>query len=279
MICKKEHSEIQNIMSKLPVSQGGMGRHKCAACSFEEGYSDGMKGIKRNVDDVIELLPECQAKAQRHKSCEISYEKGFEIGSKVKASIDFAKIAMEGRVSGITFPKGKKLLQLYKLNDTFIVGVFQGSVSKNDMIVKFKQYDSETFTWSRFRQPKHIHWTVDVLIKQEYNKAIINRFLSGLLSDWENRIIIPHLSSAEERTEFLNPEIILRFVLIEAEQYQDYQLRGEYPIPFLLLISRILMVQERTNNENAFMFKGLLESLKEHKDLYTIINKATFNGR
>lgn len=39
------------------------------------------------------------------------------------------------------------------------------------------------------------------------------------------------------------------------------------------------MVQERTNREDAYMFKHLLESLKEHKDLYTVISKATFNGR
>lgn len=278
MSCTKEHHELQGIMSKLPISQGGPGRHKCAACAFEEGYSDGITGVKRNVDDVIAALPDGQAKAQRHKSCEIAYEKGFEIGSKVKASIDFARIAIEGRVKGLGFPKNKEILQLYKLNDSYIVGVFQGTISENDMVVMFKQFNNETSKWSRFRQPKHIHWTVDVLIKQEYNKEIINRFLSGLLTDWEDRTIIPHLTSAEERAVFLNPEGILRFVLIEAEQYKDYQLRGEYPIPFLILISRILMVQERTNNENAFMFKGLLETLKEHKDLYTIINKATYRG-
>ena len=77
----------------------------------------------------------------------------------------------------------------------------------------------------------------------------------------------------------MKPEKLLRYVFIEAEQYSDNKLRGEYPISFLILISRILMVQERTNREDAYMFKGLLESLKEHKDLYTVISKATFNGR
>lgn len=279
MICKKEHSDIQNLLAMLPNSQGGPGRHKCAACAFEEGYTDGIKGVKREVDSVLETLPEGQAKNQRHKSCEAAYEKGFEIATKVKASIDFSKSAREGRMQGITFPVNMKLLQLYKIGDDFVVAVFQGKISEHDMILKFRQYDKTEANWSRFRQPKHIHWTVDVLIKQEYNRETVNTFLVNLLNDWENRSIIPHLSSSAERDDFLKPENLLRYVYIEAEQYSDYKLRGEYPISFLILVSRILMVQERTNREDAYMFKGLLESLKEHKDLYTVISKATFNGR
>ena len=279
MTCKKEHSDIQNLLAMLPNSQGGPGRHKCAACAFEEGYTDGMNGVKREVDSVLETLPEGQAKNQRHKSCETAYEKGFEIATKVKASIDFSKSAREGRLQGITFPSNMDLLQLYKLGDEFVVAVFQGKISMNDMIVKFRQYDKMEAKWSRFRQPKHIHWTVDVLIKQEHNKDTVNHFLVNLLNDWENKNIIPHLMSAEERNNFLKPENLLRYVYIEAEQYSDNKLKGEYPISFLIIISRILMVQERTNREDAYMFKGLLESLREHKDLYTVISKATFNGR
>ena len=129
MICKKEHSDIQTLLATLPNSQGGPGRHKCAACAFEEGFDDGMKGIKRNVDSVLETLPEGQAKNQRHKSCESAYEKGFEIATKVKASIDFSKSAREGRLEGITFPSKMELLQLYKLGDEFVVAVFQGKIS------------------------------------------------------------------------------------------------------------------------------------------------------
>lgn len=279
MICKEVHSDIQELLAMLPHSQGGPGRHKCAGCAFEKGYEDGIKGVKRDVDAVLVSLPEGQARNQRHKSCESAYEKGFEIASKIKASIDFSKLARNGRLQGISIPTNMDLLQFYKLGDEYVVAVFQGKISEHDMIVKFKQYDKNESHWSRFRQPKHIHWTVDVLIKQEYNRSTVNTFLVKLLNDWENRKIIPHLKTAKERDEFLNPEKLLRYVFIEAEQYSDSKLRGEYPISFLILISRIMMVQERTNREDAYMFKGLLESLKEHKDLYTVISKATFNGR
>lgn len=36
MACNKDHSNIQHIMCSLPFDQGGLGRHKCAACAYEK---------------------------------------------------------------------------------------------------------------------------------------------------------------------------------------------------------------------------------------------------
>jgi hypothetical protein len=41
MTCKKDHSRIQTIMANLPIDQGGIGRHKCAACAYEQGLNAG----------------------------------------------------------------------------------------------------------------------------------------------------------------------------------------------------------------------------------------------
>ena len=41
MACKKDHTQIQRIMSTLPTDQGGVGRHKCAACAYEAGFEEG----------------------------------------------------------------------------------------------------------------------------------------------------------------------------------------------------------------------------------------------
>ena len=69
MACKKNHSEIQNIMSQIPTDQGGKGRHKCAACAYERGLNDGSKLIEDiNLGNILDSLEESQAKAQRHKS-------------------------------------------------------------------------------------------------------------------------------------------------------------------------------------------------------------------
>ena len=81
MICEKKPSEVQDIMEKLPVDQGGPGRHKCAACAYEQGYQDGLNQLpKPDLDKMMEGLKESQAQAHRHKSPRAAYEKGYADG-------------------------------------------------------------------------------------------------------------------------------------------------------------------------------------------------------
>lgn len=78
MACKKNHSEIQQIMSGLPYSQGGDGRHKCAACAYEAGLKAGYN-LKSSIsiDEVMESLDDCQAGEQRHKSPHAAFALGY----------------------------------------------------------------------------------------------------------------------------------------------------------------------------------------------------------
>jgi len=83
MACKKVHSSIQTIMNDLPFDQGGIGRHKCAACAYEKGYNDGQKHIEHiDLALIIDNLDESQAKAQRHKSPHAAYALGYYNGIK-----------------------------------------------------------------------------------------------------------------------------------------------------------------------------------------------------
>ena len=54
MACKKDHSQIQRIMATLPTDQGGVGRHKCAACAYEAGYEAGynLNGLYHTLKKV-----------------------------------------------------------------------------------------------------------------------------------------------------------------------------------------------------------------------------------
>ncbi|MDE5571889.1 MAG: hypothetical protein K2I86_07580 [Prevotella sp.] len=65
-------------MSTLPIDQGGVGRHKCAACAYEQGFRDG-KEHKESIDlaSILEDLEESQAMAQRHKSPHAAYALGY----------------------------------------------------------------------------------------------------------------------------------------------------------------------------------------------------------
>ncbi len=78
MACKINHSNLAAIMSHLPTDQGGVGRHKCAACAYVEGFQAGYElNGNLNIDDVLDNLEESQAGAQRHKSPHAAYALGY----------------------------------------------------------------------------------------------------------------------------------------------------------------------------------------------------------
>lgn len=70
-------------MESLPVDQGGIGRHKCAACAYEKGYQDGFAHVEQiDLKQILENLEDSQASAQRHKSPHAAYVKGYYDGIK-----------------------------------------------------------------------------------------------------------------------------------------------------------------------------------------------------
>jgi len=43
-------------LARLPESQAGEGRHKCAACAYEAGYEDGIKFGRLSMEKRIRSL-------------------------------------------------------------------------------------------------------------------------------------------------------------------------------------------------------------------------------
>lgn len=78
MACIKNHSDIQNIMTNLPVDQGGRGRHKCAACAYEIGRELGRNLTEHfDIGVILDSLEESQAQNQRHKSPHAAFAQGY----------------------------------------------------------------------------------------------------------------------------------------------------------------------------------------------------------
>lgn len=83
MACNKDHSTIQNIMATLPEDQGGIGRHKCAACAYEQGYNLGRERSEHfDIAQILDDLEESQAQNQRHKSPHAAFALGYYNGVK-----------------------------------------------------------------------------------------------------------------------------------------------------------------------------------------------------
>ncbi len=168
--------------------------------------------------------------------------------------------------------KGKELLISFPVNSHFYIGIYKGSLSQWDILIKYRQKEAEK--WSRIRTPKHIHWAVDIMIKQHQENKTTEQLLKFLIKQWDN---IKPFNSEEERSKFLNIDNLKKEVEDEAKSYTSLANKGEYSVKFLLLLAKLLMVQEKTNRNDAYMFKKLLEQLKENKDIFQIVSTATFH--
>jgi len=165
-------------------------------------------------------------------------------------------------------------MKVFAVNDKYVIGIYQGKLSPYDLLIKYRQ--KENGKWSRIRTPKHIHWAVDMLIKMSMEPEKTKDFVDFLLKYWDNEVY--PLKSEEQRKELLTDKL-LQEVNQEAESYPELSEKGEYSVKFLLLIAKLLMFQEKTNLEEAYMFKNLLNALKEGKDIFKIVSIATHTGR
>src|SRR2546427_12303711 len=93
-------------------------------------------------------------------------------------------------------------LKEFKVGDT-IIGVFQGSRGKNpdlDIIIKYQEKGG------RVRTPQHLHWAIDLLIKKEHEKQLVNEFVKYLLGLWDK--VQPFRNKQEQQRcelKFTNP--------------------------------------------------------------------------
>jgi hypothetical protein len=170
------------------------------------------------------------------------------------------------------YSKGLEPLLTLPVNGKYLLSVYQGKLSKFDLLLKYREKD-ETGKWSYIRTPKHIHWAVDILIKLSLDESNTKNFLDFLINHWDNNV--KSLKSVQEREDFLSAVNLLKNIENESKQYEQLAGKGRYSIRFLILMAKILMVQEKTNYEEAYMFKNLLDALKKGNDIFKIVSIAT----
>lgn len=173
--------------------------------------------------------------------------------------------------------KGKVFepLEVFEPEPAIVVGVYQGSLSKFDILIKYRQVKKDG-GWSNIRTPKHIHWAVDLLIKMHADREKISEFLDFLIEIWNQT---SSFRSEEERKKFLDIKNLLEAHKDKIKEYQEISNFGEYKIEFLILLAKLLMAQEKTNMPDAYMFRKLLEALKKGKDIFSIVSIATHRGK
>lgn len=158
-----------------------------------------------------------------------------------------------------------QLIDAKKIEENYIIGVYKGELSNFDILIKYKEKQGNK--WPRIRTPKHIHWAVDMLIKRYNNSDNTQKLIQFLINKWDGLVGIK--SEQEQKTVLNN---VMTIPIPDELKQLNY---GIYSIEFLFRLAFLLMIQEKTNREDAYMFKNLLKALLEQKDLFKIISIAT----
>jgi len=151
------------------------------------------------------------------------------------------------------------------------VYAFPGRLSQNDIWLMFRD---RRVPRTQIRTPKHIHWAADLLIKKDNDPQLTNQFLNDMLQRWNN---IQPLPNRNYQTILNNLNLSRNRNFINS--YSALNQHGFFNIDFLIHLMELLMLQEKTNNPNAYMFRDAVNALLTSNDLYSIIAKAGFGGR
>ena len=101
----------------------------------------------------------------------------------------------------------EKSIMDIKIDEIYMVYVFKGSLTKNDIVIKYSK------AGKRMRTPKHIHWVIDVLLKEQKNHNDVITFIECMQKMWDN---IQGLSS--------NDFISLKDTLIKYKKQVDKEI-------------------------------------------------------
>jgi len=161
-------------------------------------------------------------------------------------------------------------IKAFQINESTIIAIYKGSLSPFDILIKYRQR-LKNGKWSNIRTPKHIHWTVDILMKMQSYKDLTQEFLDFFIDIWNKTV---PLKSEEER-QALDLKTLLNISAKEIDKFKELSKKGEYSIKFLILLAKLLMLQEKTNRADAYMFKRVLDGLKRGDDLFRVLSTAT----
>ena len=66
-----------------------------------------------------------------------------------------------------------------KVDDIYTIYVFKGTLTKNDIVIKYSKFGR------RMRTPKHIHWVIDMLLKEQKNHNDVISFIKCMQETWD----------------------------------------------------------------------------------------------
>lgn len=128
--------------------------------------------------------------------------------------------------------------------------------SPYDFIVKFKEPNKKE------RTPAHVHLIVEMYVKYAYNPQLTLKLKEHILKMLKS---IKPVNSFPPKLQFFKPEHI--------EPFKELDKVGEFTAEFLLVVTELMAIQEKTNYPEGSLTESLYEDFGV-KDRFQVIQKA-----
>jgi hypothetical protein len=141
------------------------------------------------------------------------------------------------------------------------IHVEHGTKSKYDFRVQFLEPSR-----SRKRTPTHVHQIVELYVKKAYNPHLTNQLVKYLLQVFQQ--VMP-ISYYPPKFQVFKPDHATSYVSLDAV--------GEFSVQFLLAVSELIFIQEKTNYPQGSLTQQLYQNFLT-KDRFSVIQQAVFRG-
>ena len=152
-----------------------------------------------------------------------------------------------------------KFIPIYTTLNGTVIGVSPGKKSTHDFRVRYRAVGK------RLRTPKHIHIIIDLYMKLNGNEKLTMVLVDHIIS------VIGQLrpvKSYPPKLQIFHPRAIKKFASLN--KY------GEYSVDFLLVVSELIQIQEKTNYPKGNLNLSLFTQFRQKSEIYNVVGTATF---
>lgn len=133
--------------------------------------------------------------------------------------------------------------------------------SPYDFVVQYRE------PGKRWRTPKHIHLVVELYVKEAYNKQLTHQMRDHLLQVFQE---VKPITQYPPSLQVYQPAHVIPFKELDAV--------GEFSVEFLLVVSELIFIQEKTNYPEGSLTYELYRDFGQ-KDRFSVVHKATYRGQ
>jgi len=166
--------------------------------------------------------------------------------------------------------KNCELLIELNVSDKYRLQVYRKS--NCDIIIKYQELDFDN-VHANIHLLNHMHIAVDLLIKKREDMVLTDNVLDFLIQHYAD---IKGLSNFDDVNNVFYMDNLLGGCQEIIQQSALLNDKGEYSVKFLVLLIKLLMIQEKTNYPESKSLQGLLGQLRNNPTIWDVVSKANY---